>query len=161
MGLPEDKGAYVLVSRLDAAATLEIGRLGRFSLRPGWYAYVGSACGAGGLRARIARHLDPDKRFHWHIDYLLQAARPVEVWFAVSDRKLEAEWAEMMARSPEWRVAIPRFGASDYRRARHSHLFYRRRPARFEQFAARVREIFLPEVQPRRFLLEPAAESEA
>jgi len=30
---------------------MEIGRLGAFDIRPGFYAYVGSAFGSGGLRA--------------------------------------------------------------------------------------------------------------
>ncbi len=43
-------------------------------LKPGFYIYVGSACGPGGLRARISRHLcGKRKRLHWHIDRILSS----------------------------------------------------------------------------------------
>ncbi len=58
---------------------LEIGRLGSFNIIPGFYAYVGSAFGPGGLRARIRHHLESVAQPHWHIDYLLGYAEPVEV----------------------------------------------------------------------------------
>ncbi len=35
----------------------EMGRLGRFDIIPGYYAYVGSAFGSGGLPARLGHHL--------------------------------------------------------------------------------------------------------
>ena len=56
MDLPEDKGTYVLIASLAQMKRLEIGRLGTFDIKPGFYAYVGSAFGAGGLRARIGHH---------------------------------------------------------------------------------------------------------
>ena len=55
---------------------IDIGSLGRFDILPGFYAYVGSAFGAGGLRARIGHHLESTAWPHWHIDYLLGIAEP-------------------------------------------------------------------------------------
>ena len=55
MDLPEDKGTYVLIVSVTQMKRLEIGRLGTFDVVPGFYAYVGSAFGAGGLRTRMAR----------------------------------------------------------------------------------------------------------
>jgi len=75
---------------------LEIGRLGSFNIIPGFYAYVGSAFGPGGLRARIRHHLESVAQPHWHIDYLLGYAEPVEVWYALAGRKLEQNLAELM-----------------------------------------------------------------
>src|SRR5512139_3339944 len=60
--LPEDKGTYILLVSLRQAKRLEIGRLGAFDLVPGFYAYVGSAHGSGGLRARIQHHLAMSSR---------------------------------------------------------------------------------------------------
>ena len=77
---------------------LEIGRLGTYDLIPGFYAYVGSAFGPGGLRARLRHHLESVAEPHWHIDYLLAHAEPVEVWYALSDRKLEQDLAEVLER---------------------------------------------------------------
>ena len=76
--LPEAKGTYILLVSLNQAKRLEIGRLGAFDLVPGFYAYVGSAHGAGGLRARIQHHLESTAEPHWHIDYLLRWVLPIE-----------------------------------------------------------------------------------
>ncbi|BEP16744.1 GIY-YIG nuclease family protein [Pyrofollis japonicus] len=64
-------GVYLLLFSLrDEACT----RLGKESLclGPGLYVYIGSACGPGGLGARLRRHLcGKRKKMHWHIDRLL------------------------------------------------------------------------------------------
>ena len=136
MELPEAKGTYVLIAFVPQMKRLEVGRLGSYDIIPGFYAYVGSAFGPGGLRARIQHHLESTAQPHWHIDYLLALAEPVEVWYALAGRKLEQDLAGVLERSSSWRVPIPCFGASDYHRSRTSHLFYaKRRPSlnRFQQ----------------------------
>jgi Uri superfamily endonuclease len=138
LGLPEAKGSYVLVAFAPRMKRLEIGRLGTYDLIPGFYAYVGSAFGPGGLRARIEHHLESVAQPHWHIDYLLEYAKPVEVWYALSDRKLEQDLAELLARSSGFRSPIPRFGSSDYHRSRTSHLFYSKRRPSFSRFQQAV-----------------------
>ena len=109
--VPESKGVYVLIVWVKQTQRLVIGRLGRFTLIPGFYGYLGSACGHGGIRARITHHLVPAGEPHWHIDYLLGVATPIELWYALADRKLEQEWAEMLQHSARFRTPIPRFGA--------------------------------------------------
>ena len=136
--LPEAKGTYVLIAYVSRMKRLEIGRLGTYDLIPGFYAYVGSAFGPGGLRARLHHHLESVAQPHWHIDYLLGNAEPVEVWYALSDRKLEQDLAEVLERSSGFRMPIPRFGSSDYRRSRTSHLFYSKRPPSFPRFQEAV-----------------------
>jgi len=79
--LPESKGAYVLIASVAQTKRLAIGRLGEFIIIPGFYAYVGSACGHGGIRARVSHHLESITQPHWHIDYLLGLATPIEVWY--------------------------------------------------------------------------------
>jgi Uri superfamily endonuclease len=69
MELTEDRGTYVLVACASRMKQLEIGRLGTFTIVPGFYAYVGSAFGAGGLRARLGHHLESTAAPHWHIDF--------------------------------------------------------------------------------------------
>ena len=146
--LPEDKGTYILLAYLSQAKRLEIGRLGEFDLVPGFYAYVGSAHGSGGLRARIQHHLESTADPHWHIDYLLRWAVPVEVWYAIADRKLEHDWAEFLEQLPLFRAPIPRFGASDYRRSRTTHLFYAKRRPSFTWFRQQMAERFASDIQP-------------
>jgi Uri superfamily endonuclease len=140
--LPEAKGTYILIANVAQMRRWEIGSLGKFDLIPGFYAYVGSALGAGGLRARLGHHLAATAEPRWHIDYLLQVAQPVEAWYTTADRKLEHHWAELLEAAPRFRVPIPRFGASDYHRSRRSHLFYSKHRPSFRWFRQQIMERF-------------------
>lgn len=113
-------GTYVLLLSL-AAALVRVGRLGEFAFPAGYYAYVGSALGPGGLQARIRRHMRPTKRKHWHIDYLLPHCTVVDVLVRRHDasHRLECEWAQALLTYPDARVIAPRFGASDCRCPAH------------------------------------------
>ena len=142
MDLPDEKGTYVLVASVPQMKRIGIGRLGEFEIVPGFYAYVGSAFGSGGLRARIGHHLESAASPHWHIDYLLQVAEPVEVWYATAAQKLEHHWAEFMEKAPQFRIPIPRFGSSDYHRSRSSHLFYSKRGPAFAWFRQQLEDRF-------------------
>jgi len=140
--LPEDRGTYVLIASVCQMKRLEIGSLGKFDIVPGFYCYVGSAFSSGGLRARIGHHLESTSAPHWHIDYLLQLAAPVEVWYTMEKRKMEHHWADLLAGIPGFGVPIPRFGSSDYHRSRSSHLFYSKRRPSFRDFQGAVRDKF-------------------
>ena len=106
-------GSYVLVFHLDGAARIEVGKLGTFSFPAGYYCYVGSARGPGGLRARLARHLHQQKKLHWHVDYLLGRASVVEIWHSPSRERLECLWAQALLALPAAQPAVPGFGSSD------------------------------------------------
>ena len=105
------RGTYTLVLHLPRAQTICIGKLGAFKFPRGYYIYVGSAL--NGLAQRIARHLRPDKKRFWHIDYLLACAQVKEVWTHQGDGRLECLWARAALALPRARVIAPRFGASD------------------------------------------------
>lgn len=111
--LPAVGGTYALVMRLSAPATVAVGRLGVFNLPEGFYLYVGSAHGAGGLRARVGRHLRAEKRLHWHVDYLTAHAEITEVWIRASAERLECHWAGLLAGLHGVSIPVSRFGASD------------------------------------------------
>jgi hypothetical protein len=64
MDLPADKGTYILIARVSQMKRLAIGSLGEFDIIAGFYAYVGSAFGSGGLRARIGHHLESTVERH-------------------------------------------------------------------------------------------------
>lgn len=117
--LPDRGGSYVLILLLPQADSIQVGRLGRFRFPTGWYAYAGSARGPGGLAARIAHHLRPAEHPHWHIDYLRARARPVDVWYALGERRRECIWAQALTELAGAYVPAPRFGASDCRCATH------------------------------------------
>jgi len=138
MDLPEDKGTYVLIASVAQMKRLEIGSLGTFDIVPGFYAHVGSAFGAGGLRARVGHHLESTAAPHWHIDYLISVAEPVEVWLSTEKQKLEHRWAALLDDAPHFRIPIHRFGCSDYHRSRSSHLFFSKRKPSFRNFEQQI-----------------------
>ena len=73
-------GTYALILSCASNACIKIGRVGTMQLQRGYYVYLGSALGPGGLRARIAHHQKLSTRPHWHIDYLRAHTRLHSVW---------------------------------------------------------------------------------
>ncbi len=130
------KGTYVLVLRLEGSKEISVGRLGTFAFRSGYYLYVGSALGPGGLKARLARHRRHDKKLRWHIDYLLEKTHLVEVWSVASTDKLECRWAQAARQLPGSEMPVPGFGSSDCRCL--SHLIYLARKPIYEEFVAKM-----------------------
>ena len=120
--LPPRPGTYALLLQLDKPASIRVGRLCRFKFPRGWYLYVGSARGAGGLRARVRHHWQSTTRLHWHIDFLRRVARPVQVRWQVGATRRECEWAAAIGAQPEARMVAFKFGASDCNCP--THLYY-------------------------------------
>jgi Uri superfamily endonuclease len=115
-----NKGIYCLVFSTPGAM-IRVGALGDLIFQSGWYVYVGSALGPGGL-SRASRHI----RFsrspgtpRWHIDYLL--ASPAFTLRSVICA-CTAERAECLLAGALHGRKIPGFGCSDCSCA--SHLFY-------------------------------------
>lgn len=137
---PREPGTYLLLLRLSDPLRIPIGRLGQFDFPAGFYLYVGSAFGPGGLAGRLNRHLalatsedwPGRRRQHWHIDYLSHHARLSQVWFSVHDRKREHDWAALIRALSGAAMPAPRFGASDCRCP--AHLFHFQRLPSFETF---------------------------
>lgn len=124
-------GTYLLLLRLEEDREIETGRLGNLFFPRGYYLYVGSARGPGGLRARLARHRGKAKHLRWHIDYLRCHANLIEIWAVESHERLECLWAQQLAQLSPARP-IREFGSSDCRCP--SHLFHfpeRPSPRRF------------------------------
>lgn len=118
------KGIYLLLLHLESPLdNLEVGRLGRFCFAAGYYLYIGSAFGAGGIPARLAYHRQAIKaRSHWHIDYLRPYTQIIETWSAACSVSRECAWVRALADLPHLSVPVPRFGARDNGCA--SHLLY-------------------------------------
>lgn len=113
------KGTYVLIISLDRARSIVVGRLGEIRFPRALYAYIGSAYGLGGIKARVERHIKKkNKRKFWHIDYLLEYAN-VERVLIIKDMRLECYIARMLQKFGF--KHIPSFGSSDCRC--RSHLF--------------------------------------
>jgi len=69
VGLPSLPGTYALVLRFSKRLEIIVGKLGVLSVQAGYYVYVGSALGPGGLAARVGRHCRREKALRWHVDY--------------------------------------------------------------------------------------------
>jgi len=119
---PKSRGTYALLLELEQEAVITVGRLGTFRFPAGYYVYVGSALGSGGLAARLARHRRRDKKLRWHIDYVLAHARIVDVRVDDSGERLECAWACALLSVPGVQVVVPRLGSSDC--TCPSHLVY-------------------------------------
>ena len=117
-----ERGSYVLTLELKHSRVLTIGRLGKVTLPAGLYAYTGSSCGPGGLRARLGRHLRGGGARHWHIDYVRAAAQVQACFYTVSDTPLECAWSQALAALPGAMIPVPGFGASDCRSGCGAHL---------------------------------------
>jgi Uri superfamily endonuclease len=120
--LTTSPGTYLLHIHLPEVTQICVGRLGKSTLRPGTFFYIGSALGPGGLQGRIGRHLSSgsNKCRHWHIDALTTAGDITEIWWVSKNRHLECTWSsalEGIGRRP-----IRGFGASDC--SCSSHLVY-------------------------------------
>ena len=120
--LPARSGTYFIVLRCAAPYRRHIGALGSVRIRKGYYIYVGSAQGPGGIQARLGRHLLRSQKVHWHIDYLRRHLPVIAFGYLESTSVLEHEWARILAHCPRATTGIPRFGSSDCRCP--SHLFH-------------------------------------
>ena len=117
--LSDRTGTYVLVLELEGACKISVGALGVVSFNEGYYAYVGSARGPGGLGARLRRHLSRPKKRRWHIDFLLHRARPRSAVVFLSGMREDS----LAALLRSFLCSVEGFGASDDLTS-GSHLFY-------------------------------------
>ena len=121
--------------QLARPVVLDVGRLGRVALAPGYYVYVGSAFGPGGLRARLRRHWAGSGRRHWHVDYLRAVTRPVAAWYQAQQASREHDWAAALARGRGLQP-VPGFGCTDCRC--ESHLYHAVKLPSYDAFRRRL-----------------------
>ena len=115
-------GTYALILVAAADRLIQIGRLGPLHVRAGFYVYVGSAFGPGGVRARVAHHRRHAARPHWHIDYVRLVTSLSAIWYTYDTLRREHQWAEVWQRTRGVFIPLQRFGASDCTCA--SHLYF-------------------------------------
>lgn len=114
----QDRGAYLLLIKLESDKKVMVGSLGQVLFKQGYYIYVGSAMRF--LSKRLARHSRRKKKVRWHIDYLVKEATTVTAVPIISGDNLEcglAKSLQEMADSP-----VKGFGSSDC--SCPAHLFY-------------------------------------
>lgn len=98
-------GTYVLLMRSRQHAVERVGAWGDLAIELGWYLYVGSAFGPGGLRSRVLRHWRRRKPRHWHVGYLREHLQFAGAWCGYAPERLEHRWAIAFARLrvfPAW-----------------------------------------------------------
>ena len=120
-------GTYALLIRLTTGRRLIVGKPGprecparKFPARKfpeGYYLYLGSAL--KGLEGRLRRHLQHDKKPHWHIDVLTNAETVAQIWRSEGDEGRECLWAQAAPLHPGASVPVPGFGSSDCRCTTH------------------------------------------
>ena len=133
-------GSYILLLYLPVDTTLTVGKLGIVDFPAGWYTYIGSAFGAGGLVSRIRHHLQASEKPHWHIDYLRQEAILQEIWLSPDTERREQAWVDLMLEIPGATILVEGFGASDS--SQETHLLYFDLKPSLEDFAVGVRRHF-------------------
>jgi len=132
-------GTYALIYHCAAPFRARVGKLGIIEGPKGYWIYVGSAFGPGGLASRLVHHLKPSQRPHWHLDYLKVALRPVDIWTTTDPVKRECAWAGCFSALKGSTCPIAGFGASDC--ACRSHLIYRPRRPGFVSFRRNLRRL--------------------
>ncbi|MEM5871536.1 MAG: GIY-YIG nuclease family protein [Candidatus Aenigmatarchaeota archaeon] len=124
------KGIYVILMQMENESEIKIGSLGKIKFKKGFYAYVGSALNS--LEKRIERHLKRRKKKFWHIDYLLQKAEVIRIYYLECKSKKECKIANFLSKNL---VCIHKFGCSDCKCK--SHLFYSDKKSRLEKLLER------------------------
>ncbi|MCB2146901.1 MAG: GIY-YIG nuclease family protein [Deltaproteobacteria bacterium] len=137
--LSKQQGTYALVFKCGTPFRAVAGRLGPISLTTGYWVYVGSAFGPGGLHSRLAHHLKPSTRPHWHLDYIKHALHPIEIWVTADEVKREHDWAGKISTLKGATRPIEGFGASDCQCL--SHLIHLPRRPDYSQFLKQTEKI--------------------
>ena len=118
--MTSEPGTYALILRSRLKTKAQIGRWRQIDVELGYYIYVGSAFGPGGVQARVSRHCRSRKPHHWHIDYLREFLSPVGAWYSHEMNRLEHRWAQVLCEMASM-SSIRGFGCSDCKC--YSHLF--------------------------------------
>jgi Uri superfamily endonuclease len=109
---------------------LVIGQLGQFDFPAGFYIYLGSAGGPGGIRGRLGRHFESGSVHHWHIDFLKIVSKIRGYGFLIDEKDQdslppkECVWSQALAGCPGVSIPVPGFGASDCHLGCPAHLIW-------------------------------------
>ena len=131
------RGTYALIFSCAAPVEVVVGKLGPVFLPIGFWIYVGSAFGPGGLRSRLTHHLKASHHPHWHLDYIKSTLNPLEIWTTIDAVRREHDWAKAFSSLKGASCPVSGFGASDC--ACRSHLIHLPRRPRFAGFKQRIR----------------------
>ena len=134
--LDNKAGSYLLILKNKEQQTVTVGQLGEYDFKEGYYIYVGSALGPGGVESRVKRHSKKNKKLHWHIDYLRAVTDLVEVWYLYSNSRYEHQFADLLEQFENIEIPISDFGASDCKC--QAHLFFSSNLPSFAKFKEKL-----------------------
>ena len=134
-------GTYALILISSSQEIVQIGGLGSLPLNPGYYIYIGSAFGPGGLKARISHHKRLSKHPRWHVDYLRTVTYLYGFWYTYDSIRREHQWAETMLRMKNASIPLEGFGSSDC--SCKSHLIFRHTHPSGTSFSTKIHARFL------------------
>ena len=121
------QGSYALILKLKKDSEIKVGSLGKIKFKKGFYCYIGSALGKGGIEKRIGRYERLNKKkkgkIKWHIDYLLinPNISILSVFIFPSKRKIECNISKILEKKAN--KSIKNFGSSDCKCNSHLHYF--------------------------------------
>ncbi|GLI53687.1 DNA/RNA nuclease SfsA [Thermodesulfovibrio yellowstonii] len=114
----KDRGSYILYGELVKNISLTVGSLGRLTFKKGYYLYTGSAMNS--LKSRLKRHMNKNKTFQWHIDYLVPVLKGLKPIPVRASEPIECKLSNELKNL--YYEEIPKFGSSDCECT--SHLYY-------------------------------------
>ena len=120
-------GIYTIIIFLSKKLSVSIVKLGVHKFPMGYYTYTGSAIGSSvSLESRVSRHMQKEKRRHWHIDFLLanEDASVIGVVAALTHKKLECDMNRYIKTKSKAKVCVTGFGSTDCKKNCGSHLLY-------------------------------------
>ena len=121
--LNSEKGTYMLFIYLKNNINVIVSRK-KFMLKKGYYIYVGSAFGNGGIKARVKRHLRKQKRIHWHIDHITGTEESEIIAIALAtEQQVECIISSILSSINDV-TPIFGFGNTDCKDHCESHLFF-------------------------------------
>lgn len=111
--------SYQLHIHLNKNIEIEIGKLGKFTFPMGNYIYTGSA--KKNIDERIKRHQSnsPDKKLHWHIDFLLNDENT-----KITEVQKFDDGECTLNQKASGEIIVAGFGSSDCKSGCKSHLKY-------------------------------------
>ena len=111
------KGTYAALFALPRPTYFSaIGRAGRFltvTSESGYFVYVGSAFGSGGVLAHIQNHARHATNILWHLDSVRAAMALAKIWFTFDSTKRECAWSNLLHNVLGGSVPVPGFGAAE------------------------------------------------
>lgn len=135
------KGTYQLVLELDTEAHfVRVGPFKEVTLVPGYYSYIGSALGSGGIQGRIGHHLrDNSSNPHWHLDYVRPRMRIVEAWVTFDPVRRECNWSHVTRDALRGHAVVEGLGSADCEICPAHFYYFGENDPSFRKFVSAVR----------------------